>query len=138
MKTMEPHRSMRVLIIIQGILQILVGVGAVVSGMMLILDPSGSLLHAGTAMLRGTPFADFLFPGIILFLVIGVGQLLAGVVTFRRHPRAALTGGVLGLGLMIWIFVQVNMIGGGHWLQYTYFFIGVGETALAFLIRAGS
>jgi hypothetical protein len=42
---------------------------------------------------------------------------------------------VLGIGLMIWIFVQVNMIGGGHILQYSYFALGVVETSLSFLIQ---
>ena len=125
----------RVVFVSQGVIQILVGIGAAVSGSMLIIRPSGELLQAPLEMLRGSPFSDFLIPGIILLLVNGIGQLLAGVMTLRRHPHAALTGAVFGIGLMIWIFIQVNMIGGRHILQYSYFFVGVIETSLAFLMR---
>ena len=124
------------LFISQGVLQIIVGVSAAVSGLMLMAYPSGSLIQAPPEMLEGSPFTNFLVPGLILFFVNGIGQLVAASFTLRRKPAAALTGAVFGLGLMIWIFIQVNMIGGGHILQYSYFFVGVVETALAFLIAA--
>lgn len=126
------------LFVTQAVIQILVGIGAAVSGVLLVIRPSGELLQAPVEMLKGSPFSDFFVPGIVLFLVNGIGQLLAGVITLRRHPCAALTGAVFGIGLMIWIFVQVNMIGGGHILQYGYFFIGVLETSLAFMIGNSS
>ncbi len=128
----------KLLFVTQGCIQILVGIGAAVSGMLFIIRPSGELLQAPVEMLAGSPFRDFFIPGIILFLVNGIGQLLAGVITLRRHRCAAFTGAVFGIGLMIWIFVQVNMIGGGHILQYSYFFIGVVETSLAFMMGNSS
>jgi len=129
---------MRLLVALQGTLQILVAIGALVSGAMLIVAPSGALLQAPPDMLAGSPFHDFLIPGMILFLVNGVGQLVAGVLTLRHHRWSGYIGAVFGFGLMIWIFVQVNMIGGGHWLQYTYFTAGVVETALAFVMQSFS
>jgi hypothetical protein len=125
----------RLLFASQGVLQILVAIGALVSGAMLIIAPSGALLQAPPDMLNGSPFHDFLVPGIILFLVNGVGQLIAGVLTLRHHRWSGYIGAVFGIGLMIWIFVQINMIGGGHALQYIYFALGVVETALAFMIQ---
>ena len=119
----------------QSVIQILVGLGAVVSGAILIVVPSGELMHMPPDMLKGTPFNDFLVPGIILFPVIGIGQVVGGMLTIRRHRFAGYLGAVLGIGLMIWIFVQVNMIGGRHILQYSYFMLGVVETALSFLIQ---
>ena len=65
----------------------------------------------------------------------GVGQIVAGLLSLRRHSFAGYVGAVFGMGLMIWIFVQVNMIGGGHILQYSYFMLGLLETALSFLIQ---
>ena len=126
---------MKALNIALGVLQAFVGVTAIVSGALLVAAPSGALLQAPPEMLQATPFRDFLIPGIILVLVNGFGQGAAAMLTFRRHPRAPPAGAVFGLGLMIWIFVQVNMIGGGHWLQYSYFAIGVAETSLSWLIR---
>jgi hypothetical protein len=117
------------------VLQAFVGLTALVSGALMIAAPSGAHLQAPAEMLNGSPFRDFLVPGLILFLVNGVGQCAAAVLTFRRHRWAATVGATFGLGLMIWIFVQVNMIGGGHILQHSYFALGTAETALAFLLR---
>ncbi len=124
------------LFISQGIIEILVGLGAVAGGAVLILAPSGSTMQLPPDMLKGTLFGDFLVPGIILFLVNGVGQLAGGILSLRKSRFAGYAGAVLGFGLIIWIFVQVSMIGGGHILQYSYFTVGVIETALSFLIQA--
>jgi hypothetical protein len=123
------------LFISQSIVQFLVGLGAVVCGAMLIVVPTGSLLQLPPNTLNGTPFPNFLVPGIILIFVIGIGQLVGGLLTVRKHRFSGYLGAVLGFGLMIWIFVQVNMIGGRDVLQYSYFTIGVIETALSFLIN---
>jgi hypothetical protein len=115
----------------QTIIQIFVGLSALVSGALLIIGPSGALLHLPPDMLKDTPFHDFLAPGVILFLVNGVGQLVAGILSIRRHRFAGYVGAVFGMGLMIWIFVQVNMIGGRNILQYSYFTLGLLETTLS-------
>lgn len=101
---------------------------------MLVIEPSGALLNAPTDMLSGSPFNDFLFPGLILLTVNGAEQLAAAFFTFRKHELAKFFGALFGFALMIWIFIQVNMIGGGHVLKYSYFFIGVTETSFAFLL----
>jgi hypothetical protein len=125
----------KALFISQSVIQFLVGLGAVICGGMLIVVPAGALLQMSPAMLKRTPFDDFLVPGIILFLVNGIGQLVGGVLTMRKHRLSGYAGAVLGFGLMIWIFVQVNMIGGRNILQYSYFAVGTIETASAFLIQ---
>jgi hypothetical protein len=130
----EPMKRTPV-VLAQGILQIFVSLGALVSGTLLMIAPSGAMLHMRPDMLRESPFHDFFLPGAILFLVHGLGQCVAGVFTMRRLPAAGFLGTALGIALMIWIFVQVNMIGGGHFLQYSYFALGVLETALAWLIE---
>jgi hypothetical protein len=119
----------------EGILQFFIGLGAVVCGIMMVLKPDGSLMHMPLSMLQGSPFKDFLIPGTILLLVNGCGNLFAGVLSFRRYPLAGFAGIFFGMGLMIWIFVQVSMIGGGHWLQNLYFSLGIIEVLLGFGIR---
>ncbi len=126
----------RILFVLQGVLQLFVGFGAAVSGALLIADSSGSLLKAPLEMLQGSPFPDFFLPGVVLLAVNGIGQIVAGVLTLRRHRCSGWAGATFGMALMIWIFTQVSMIGGGHALQYSYFFLGVIETALSFLIQA--
>jgi hypothetical protein len=121
--------------IFQSIIQFFVGLGAAISGALMMIIPSGALFQLPPDMLKDTPFHDFLIPGIILFLINGIGQIVAGILSLRRHSFAGYAGAVFGMGLMIWIFVQVSMIGGGHVLQYSYFMLGFLETALAFLIQ---
>ncbi len=125
----------RAIRIIQSLAQLFVGISAAICGVLLFADPIGAIFRFPPHTLDATPFTDFTIPGIILFLVNGVGQLVAAVLTLRHHRRAGLVGAIFGLGLMIWIFVQVNMIGGRDLLQYSYFGLGVIETALAFLIQ---
>ena len=127
----------RAIVILQGTLQIFVSLGAIVCGIILVFDPTGTAMKMSVRMLSDSPFADFFIPGLILFLVNGAGQLVAGVLTLRRSRASGLLGAVFGIGLMIWIFVQVNMIGGRAGLQYTYFAFGVIETAFAFFIHGG-
>jgi hypothetical protein len=125
----------RALFISEGILQFFIAPGAIISGLFMILAPDGSLMKMPLTMLSGTPFRDFLVPGIILFTVNGLGNLLSGVLSFRRHKLAGFAGITFGLGLMIWIFVQVSLIGGGSWLQYLYFGLGMAELLLGIGMR---
>jgi len=63
-----------------------------------------------TDMLANSPFDTFLIPGLLLVIVIGLGQLVAAAsILFRSHYQAYVsffTGGVL----VIWLLVQVLMI----------------------------
>jgi hypothetical protein len=125
----------RVLCLCEGILQFFIALGALTCGLLLMLRPDGALMHMPVSMLKGSPFSDFLVPGIILFTVNGVGNAFAGVLSFRASKLSGFSGIFFGVGLMIWIFVQVSMIGGGHWLQYSYFFLGLAQTLLGIAIR---
>ena len=58
-----------VLVIFQGISGILGGIG-------LILDPTGKSLHLPIIWLENSPFSDYLIPGIILLIVLGVFPLV--------------------------------------------------------------
>ena len=122
---------MKSLSIIEGSLQAVVGLSALVSGGLMMAFPTGSAFRLPLRMLEGSPFKDFFVPGLILWAVIGLGHAAASIMSFRRHRFCGYAGGVMGLGLMIWIFVQVSMIGGGHWLQYLYFALGTAEVSLA-------
>jgi hypothetical protein len=119
----------------EGILQLLIGVSALVSGVLMMIVPDGHLMSMPLSMLEGSPFKDFFFPGLILLSVNGLGNIFSGILSLKRHRLAGYAGIVFGLALIIWIFVQVSMIGGGHWLQYLYFCLGMLELLLAIGIR---
>ena len=40
-----------------------------------------------------------------------------------------------GFGLIIWLFVQISLVGGGHWLQYMYFGLGIIQLLLGIAMR---
>jgi hypothetical protein len=119
----------------EGILQSLIGIGAVISGALLIIRPDGHYLQLPLDLLEDTPFRNFLIPGVILFLVNGAGNLVSAVLCFRIQRIAGFAGIFFGLGLIIWLFVQVNLVGGGHWLQISYFVLGIIELLLGVAMR---
>ncbi len=123
--------------IAEGILQSCIGLSAVPSGLLLVIRPDGSLMEMPVSILKGSPFGDYLVPGILLFLVMGLGNLAAAILSFRRRELAGFAGIFFGFALVIWIFMQVSMIGGGHWLQYLYFFLGIAEILLGIAMREG-
>ena len=78
-----------------------------------------------TEWLEGTPFRDYLIPSIILFVAVGGSSLVAALAVFRRAlwaRPAALGAGVI---LLIWIAVQLALIGYQLWLQPAFFAIGL-------------
>ena len=120
--------------VFEGILQIFVGLGAIICGILMIAFPDGSIINLPLSLLRGSPFTDFFIPGIILFSVIGLGHAIAFVMNIKQNKYHETANSIMGIGLMIWIFIQVSLIGGGHWLQYLYFGLGLAEVSLSILV----
>ncbi|MBN1157931.1 MAG: hypothetical protein JXA61_01005 [Bacteroidales bacterium] len=84
----------------RGILQLFIALGALGAGFLMMVNPDGSKIQMPLGMLEDSPFKDFLIPGIILFTVNGLGNLLAGCLSFLRHKLAGWAGIFLGCGLM--------------------------------------
>lgn len=107
------------------VFQLLNGGSGLLGGIMLMRDPSGQSLQMDQAMLSTTPFADFLIPGIVLFIFVGLGNIVGFVLTILKRARPGLIGLLFGAILMIWIVVQVVMIGYQSFLQPLYFLTGL-------------
>ena len=110
-----------------GVFQLLIGISAAGGGYGLMVDPSGESLQIPQQWLEGSPFKDYFVPGLVLFLVNGLGNLAAAIVTFRRRTLAGLLAILLGAFMIAWIVVQVAIIGYASWLQPTYFTVGLFE-----------
>ncbi len=124
------------LIIILGGLQLFNGLSGLLGGFMLIDDPSGNNLSMKLEWLNTTPFPDFLIPGIILFLFVGLGNVLGFWLTFKKKNNRAQFASIFGLILMIWIIVQITYIGYKDFLQPLYFTSGLLQAIAGFaLIR---
>jgi hypothetical protein len=87
------------------------GASGVVGGAWLAWDPSGRTIGLPIEWLDGSPFPNYMLPGIILLTVLGLAPLLIarGVLASRPWSRpAAIT---VGLALGVWIGVEVAVIG---------------------------
>ncbi|MFB6084753.1 MAG: hypothetical protein ABEJ94_10975 [Halorientalis sp.] len=94
------------------------GVRGVLGGGQFVLVPSGALVGLSTAELAGTPFADYLIPGTILLLVLGVGSLIVAYGLYHAR-RWAWVGSVgVAVALAAWVVVEGFVIGFGERLQY--------------------
>jgi hypothetical protein len=67
--------------------------------------------------LEGSPFDDYFFPGLVLFVVVGGSFLAAAIAVFaelRIARNAALAAGAIVLG---WLVVETAIIGYVSWMQ---------------------
>lgn len=101
----------------------------------LVADPSGSLLQMPRSLLEGSPFDDYLIPGLVLFLVLGVFPFIVLYGLWQRLPWAWPAALVVGIALVVWIGVEVLMIGyhAEPPLQLVYGLLGVVLLALVLL-----
>jgi len=118
-----------------GSLQAFIGLGALGGGFMLVKDPSGSALGLPMSFLEGSPFSDFLIPGIFLLAVNGLGSMIGAGLTYARRRYAEEIAIVLGTILVTWIVIQVVIIRSFSWLQILYFIFGVIELGIGLFIR---
>ncbi len=77
------------------------------------------------AMLEHSPFESYLVPGLLLLLVVGMGNLAAAALEARRIAHSELAVSVAGAAVMVWIATQLVMIRTFSWLQVLYFGVGV-------------
>ncbi|MEO6098629.1 MAG: hypothetical protein ABIW76_24330 [Fibrobacteria bacterium] len=69
------------------------------------------------AWLSGSPFRDFTLPSLFLFIVVGGSFLWGAYAVFAGKRYARKAAAAAGLVLLLWITVQVAVIGYVSWLQ---------------------
>lgn len=116
---------------IQGIIQIIVGIGAFYGGALAISDPSGISFGMPAEVLRNGPFNSFLIPGLFLFFVIGLGHLAAFFAERRRLKLHRFISGGAGCILMAWIVIQCYVLQAVHYLHIIFFIVGLIESIIS-------
>lgn len=131
------------------LLAILVGLQAASGlggGAVLVIDPSGGLLGVPLTVLRHGVFVDFLIPGVILLVVLGVFPAIVAVALLVRPRWDALRpvervfgehwswvgAGVVGVGLLVWLAVELWVVGASS-LLVAYAVLGLAIVVLALL-----
>ena len=69
--------------------------------------------------LEGSPFHNFFLPGLILFVCVGGSALVSGILVFKRHNFARKATFICVLIVLVWLIVQVAIIGYVSWMQPT-------------------
>jgi len=90
---------------------VLLGIGGLFGGVAFVLAPDGDLLRMPTTYLEGTPFSDFLIPGLLLLTLFGVFPLVVTVGLWRRRPWAWFGAFAVGCALVIFEIVEYLLIG---------------------------
>lgn len=108
---------------------------SVVSGIMMISGPDGKIMNLPLSLLKGTPFRNFLVPGILLTFIVGGINLLAAYYNLLKRTNQynwAIAGGLV---ISAWIIVQMILIRAAHWLHFLYLGTGIFIVLLAYQLK---
>ncbi|MEO6357310.1 MAG: hypothetical protein ABIO56_11805 [Ferruginibacter sp.] len=124
------------------------GLSAIGGGGALIISPSGKLLGGLLlSILKNSPFDNFLIPGVILFVVLGLIPIL---LIFALHKRTSSSLAehfnffkdmhwawsfsiYVAFALIIWIQVETIYVQGVGWLQTFYMLYAIPLILVALL-----
>lgn len=120
--------------IILGCVQALIAIGAIPAGLGYLKDVSGAAMGTTVELLKNSPLPNFLLPGLFLLIINGFGNGIAAFCSFKKLPMAGTLGLILGLILCLWIIIQVWWISLSSFMQPLFFFIGIIEAILGYLI----
>jgi hypothetical protein len=121
------------------VLLFFLGMGAIFGGTVFIISPSGELFGMPLSMLNNSPFKNFLIPGIILFLVLGLVPVAIAIALIKKPVSKVLEAFNLykdihwawtytiyiAFALIIWIQVQMMIFQAVDWLHTFYMFFAV-------------
>jgi hypothetical protein len=104
---------------------VVLGLGALAGGVALASQPDGSVMHFDVSILAGSPFSDFLVPGLVLGGLFGIGSLIVAAMGLRHSRLAPFLAFAIGCAQMIWIVVELAIIKDLSFLHPTFFGVGL-------------
>lgn len=110
--------------------QMLLALAAIAGGAGLLLTNG---LGIPASALETGPFNSFLWPGVLLLIVIGGTQLMAVILQLRGSVYYLAAAAIAGMGLLIWIFTQVMILTEYSLLQPSIFAAAVLQLSLTLL-----
>ena len=127
---------MRVLMVIWSLF---IGLGAFWGSYCFWDDPTGvkwqmDIILAGLQRLplSNIFFRNLIWPGVALFLVNGVTQIITTILILKNNKYASLAGMACGIILMLWVSIQFFLFSMNA-LSIAYFVFGFLEFATAFV-----
>ena len=85
--------------------------------------------------LEGSPFNNYLIPGIILFVVVGGCCLFAAIAVIARKKIARKATFLAVAVVFIWLAVQLSIIGYVSWMQPVTAGVSLVILVLALIMR---
>lgn len=141
---MRPTTTRNILIF----LLLFLGLSALGGGSLLIISPSGKLIGGlPLSILDHSPFSNFLIPGIILFLILGLSPLLLAVALIKKPANRVAEyfnlfkdmywgwsfSIYVAFALIIWIQVETIFVQSVGWLQTFYMLYAIPIIFVALL-----
>lgn len=96
---------------ILGILVGFQGLSGLAGGFGLITNPTGEALGIPLEWLDTTLFETYFIPGVILFVVLGIFPMVCYAGLWKEKSWAIFGSLITGIALIIWIIVEIYMIG---------------------------
>jgi len=121
------------------LIMFLQAISGIAGGLALIIRPDGSILKMPLSSLSGSPFHDFLIPGLSLFFLLGIIPALTTWGLFSK-PKSRWFGFFniytrrhwawsysiyTGIMLIFWIDIEVMVVGYGSLLQAVFGLLGL-------------
>ena len=114
-------------------LHVFVGIGAMAGGLGAISDPQAPM-GISVDLLKNSPFSNYLIPGIILFTIIGLGNVISALMFHFKSRFQGYISSVFSWALVIWIVVQCIMLNTVAFLHILFFIIGLVQATLSMII----
>lgn len=116
------------------ILLVFLGVGGIMGGLAMVLDPYGNRWPIlPVSLLRYSPFSSYLIPGLILLVSNGLLPLWVSIRAARRQARYGLWTFFQGCILLVWLAVECLMLRLVAWPHL--FYGGIAPLLMVFGIR---
>jgi hypothetical protein len=110
------------------------GVGAVIGGWILMIDPTGTQMQLPADYLAHIPFRDYFIPGLILFVANGLMSFVVLVATATNGRFYTQLLVVQGAILSGWIMIEILMVQDVYYLHYMMQSVGLALMGLGFIL----
>jgi hypothetical protein len=91
--------------------------------------PDGSTIGLPLSVLQHSPFHDFFVPGLLLLLLVGLGNTWAAFLHAVRSDVAGLMSFGSGGALVVWMVVEMIMLRSMHVIQVVLLLLGTAIVA---------
>jgi hypothetical protein len=67
--------------------------------------------------LESSPFRNYFIPAMVLFVVVGGLSLISSILVFKNKPQAKRFAFITSIIILLWLAIQVAIIGYVSWMQ---------------------